>query len=57
MTSLASYIRTASPSLDREGNFGKDHSLNYLLAFAALGLFVSLMAMALSVDWLATAAW
>ena len=47
MTLLASYTRTTPRSLDRESNFGKDHSLNYVLAFAALGIFVSLMALAL----------
>jgi hypothetical protein len=47
MTLLASYTRTAFPSRQREADFGKDHSLNYLLAFAALGIFVSLVALAL----------
>jgi hypothetical protein len=57
MTLLASYTRTASPSRAREQNFGQDHSLNYLLAFAALGLFFSVMAVALGVDGFAAAAW
>jgi hypothetical protein len=51
MTLLASYRRTAFRSLDREANFGKDHSINYVLAFAALGIFVSLMTFALSGEW------
>jgi hypothetical protein len=51
MTLLASYRRTALRSVDSEGNFGKDHSLNYALAFAALGMFVALMTLALSGDW------
>jgi hypothetical protein len=51
MTLLASYRRTAFRAVDRERNFGKDHSLNYALAFAALGIFVSLMTLALSGDW------
>jgi hypothetical protein len=46
MTSLASYTRTRR-SRESEENFGKDHSLNYLLAFAALGMCVSLLALAL----------
>jgi hypothetical protein len=57
MTLLASYTRTTSRSLDREENFGKDHSLNYLLAFAALGVFVSLMAIALIGDASFAGAW
>lgn len=57
MTSLASYTPTASASVQREGSFGKDQSFNYLLAFTALGVFVSLMAVALGFDGLATAAW
>jgi hypothetical protein len=36
--------------------FGKDHSLNYVVAFAALGMFVSLMALALG-DASIAAAW
>jgi hypothetical protein len=51
MTLLASYRRTPFRSVDREADFGKDHSINYALAFAALGIFVSLMALALSGDW------
>jgi RsiW-degrading membrane proteinase PrsW (M82 family) len=47
MTSLASYTRTSARSFGREANFGKDHSLNYVVAFAALGMFVSLIALAL----------
>jgi hypothetical protein len=57
MTLLASYTRTASPSRDREENFGKDHSLNYILAFAALGIFFSVIALALGIDGFAAAAW
>jgi hypothetical protein len=57
MTLLASYTRTASPSRAREQNFGKDQSLNYVLAFTALGLFFSVMAVALGVDGFAAAAW
>jgi hypothetical protein len=56
MTSLASYTRTSSASRDREADFGKDHSLNYVVAFAALGMFVSLMALALG-DASIAAAW
>jgi hypothetical protein len=51
MTLLASYRRTAFRSVDREANFGKEHSINYVLAFVALGIFVSLMTLALSGDW------
>jgi hypothetical protein len=47
MTSLSSYIQVARRSREHQGDFGKDHSLNYVLAFAALGMFVSLMALAL----------
>jgi hypothetical protein len=47
MTLLASYTRLPSRSLGREGNVGKDHSLNYVLAFAAFGICVSLLALAL----------
>lgn len=54
MTSLASYIRTSSRSRDRDQNFGKDDSLNYLLAFTAFGIFVSVLAVALGLD---AAAW
>jgi hypothetical protein len=46
MTLLASYTRTAPRALDRESNFDKDQSLNYVLAFAGFGIFVSLMALA-----------
>jgi hypothetical protein len=56
MTSLASYTRMTSRSRRREADFGKDHSLNYLVAFAALGMFVSLMALALG-DASIAAAW
>jgi uncharacterized membrane protein len=56
MTLLASYARTTFRSLDRQNDFGKDHSLNYVLAFAALGIFVSLMALALG-DASFAAAW
>lgn len=57
MTLLASYTRTGSHSRAREQNFGKDHSLNYVLAFAALGLFFSVVAVALGIDGFAAAAW
>ena len=43
MTLLASFNRTGSLSREREENYGRDHSLNYLLAFGSLGLFVSMM--------------
>jgi hypothetical protein len=33
--------------LGREKNYGKDHSLTNVLAFAAVGIFVSLMTLAL----------
>jgi hypothetical protein len=56
MTSLASYTRRSFRSRRREADFGNDHSLNYLLAFAALGIFVSLMAIALG-DASFAAAW
>jgi hypothetical protein len=56
MTSLTSYIQVGRRSREHEGNFGKDHSLNYLLAFAALGIFASLMALALG-DASYAAAW
>jgi len=56
MTLLATYTRATARSLDREENFGKDHSLNYIVAFAALGIFVSLMALALG-DASFAAAW
>ncbi|MBV8849953.1 MAG: hypothetical protein JOZ16_10270 [Methylobacteriaceae bacterium] len=45
------------PSRVQEENFGKDHSLNYVLAFAALGMFFSVMALALGIEGLAAAAW
>jgi hypothetical protein len=36
-----------------EQNFGKDHSLNYLLAFVALGIFFSIMSLAFTrTEWL-----
>jgi hypothetical protein len=48
MALLSSSDTRATPrSFRREGNFGKDHSLNYVLAFAALGIFVSLIGLAL----------
>lgn len=53
MTSLSSYTQAVRRSREREENFGKDHSINYLIAFAALGMFVSLMAVALGLDGLA----
>ena len=53
MTSLASYAQAVWRSRGREENFGKDHSINYIIAFAALGMFVSLMAVALGLDGLA----
>jgi hypothetical protein len=46
MTLLASYTRTTSRLFGREDNYGRDHSLNYVLAFAALGIFVFLIALA-----------
>jgi hypothetical protein len=57
MTSLSSYIQVGRSSREHEGNFGKDHSLNYVLAFAALGIFFSIMAIGLGVDGFAAAAW
>jgi hypothetical protein len=56
MTLLASYTRTTSRLLGREETYGKDPSLNYVLAFAALGIFVSLVALALG-DASFAAAW
>ena len=56
MTSLTSYTQLGRRSREHEGNFGKDHSLNYIVAFAALGMFVSLMALALG-DASFAAAW
>jgi hypothetical protein len=53
MTSLASYTQAVRRSRERDENFGKDHSVSYLIAFAALGMFVSLMVVALGVDGLA----
>ena len=53
MTLLASYTQGIRRSREREDNFGKDRSLNLVLAFAALGLFVSIMAAALGLDGLA----
>jgi hypothetical protein len=47
---FVSFTRTASLSREREENYGKHRSLNYLLAFASLGLFVSMMAVALGLD-------
>jgi hypothetical protein len=38
--------RRARPETD--GNFGKDHSLNYVVAVAAIGLFFSIMSVALT---------
>jgi len=54
MTSLASYV--SSPSV-RGAVFGKDPSVIYAFAFAALGLFFSAMAAALGLDVFAAAAW
>ena len=45
MTLLASYTRTTSRSAGKD-NYGTDHSLNHVLAFAALGIFVFLIALA-----------
>ena len=56
MTSLTSFIQVGRRSREREDNYGKDHSLNYLLAFAVLGIFVSLLAFALG-DASFAAAW
>jgi hypothetical protein len=53
MTLLASFNRTGSLSREREENYGRDHSLKYLLAFGSLGLFVSMMAVALGLDGIA----
>lgn len=36
-----------------DANFGKDHSLNYVIAVAALGLSVSMIVLALNPGWLA----
>jgi hypothetical protein len=45
LSTLSSFARPAA-----RDNFGKDHSFNYVLAFAALGMFVTLMALALEID-------
>ena len=52
MMSLTSMLlfRAGRPARPVEDDFGKDHSLNYVLAFATLGMFVTLMALALDLD-------
>jgi hypothetical protein len=48
--SSASVQRTSS---EVDHNFGKDHSLNYLLAFVAVGIFFSIMSLAFTrTEWL-----
>jgi hypothetical protein len=40
-------------SIQDEENSGKDHSVNYLLAFAAVGIFLSIMSLAFTPpEWL-----
>jgi len=46
--SLLSSTELVSPLLIEEANSGKDRSLSYLLAFAAVGIFVSIISLGLT---------
>jgi hypothetical protein len=46
--SLLSSTELVPPSMIEESSFGKDHSLSYLLAFAAVGIFVSIISVGLT---------
>ena len=48
-TQVLSYFTAARRArANTDENIGKDHSVNYVLAFAAVGLFFSIMSIALT---------
>jgi hypothetical protein len=57
MSMTSSYFNVLPRSVANEQDLGKDHSLNSIIAFVALGLVASLMTLALNPAWLGSVVW
>ncbi|GAC1333307.1 MAG: hypothetical protein NVSMB26_14250 [Beijerinckiaceae bacterium] len=57
MSMTSSYFNVLPRSVANEQDFGMEHSLKYIIALVALGLFASLMTLALNPAWLDAVGW